>query len=537
MSQPDLLSRLRGGLLVSCQAWEGDAFRDSGAMARFAKAAQDGGAVGIRANGPEDIAAIRQVVTLPIIGIQKATGPDGRLLITPNFESAAALHRAGAEIIALDCTSRGASYGALARIAEIKRQLGATVFADIATVEEGLAAAEAGADAILSTLRGYTDDTRHVVQFEPAFIHELVVRSPVPVIAEGRIHTPAEARAAMAAGAFATIVGTAITRPTDITRWFASAVSEGRQAAAQTRYFMGVDLGGTNTKFGIVSSGGELVWHSLLPTPAKEGREALLLTLSDAVASGLQHATEIGLPIASIGVATAGWVNHRTGEIAYATENLPGWTGTAVADHIANRFHMPVLVENDANALAVGEKHFGAARSLNHFAVVTLGTGVGGGVYSNGHLNRGAHFFANAFGHITLIPNGKLCSCGRRGCLEVYTNAAALRRYAHGTFATVRAVLDAASSGDRRAIKAIDRLARFLAQGCATLVNLLDPQAIILAGGLATNNPVLIQSLIKEIEALVPAWERRQIQIAESKLGYYGGVFGAAALALEPTGH
>lgn len=525
-----LLKALEGQLIVSCQAWEGDAFRDSGAIARFAKAAVDGGAVAIRANGTDDIVAIRRTVNVPVIGINKEVHADGRILITPTFESAAALHRAGAAVIALDCTVRGQSSGALERIREIKSRLGALVFADIATEEEAIAAAEAGADAVLSTLRGYTEGTADIKQFEPEFIRSLVQRLKLPVIAEGRIHTPQEAQVAITAGAFTVIVGTAITRPTDLTKLFVRAVDRAYRTRTETRYFVGVDLGGTNTKYGIVSSQGQLLWSGLMPTPAHNGREALLAAVDSAVTTTQRQADTRGLRLAAVGVATAGWVNPHNGTIAYATENLPGWTGTKVAEHVAATCKLPVVVENDANALAMGEKYFGTAKQLNDFAVITLGTGVGGGCYINGQLNRGSHFFANSFGHIPLVPDGLPCTCGRKGCLEVYANAMALLRYAGPSFTSVQQVIAAAKQGDLQTVTAIRTLSKYVAIGCASLVGLLDPQAIILSGGLATENALLIDSLREELQPLVPSWEQRNLQVCGSKLGYYGGVFGAAAL-------
>ncbi len=209
---------------MSCQAAEDSALRDSSTMARFARAAVEGGAVGIRANGCDDVRAIRQAVSVPIIGIWKAQQDDGEILITPTFEAARQLVEAGASLIALDCTARGARYGALERLRQIKEELGVPVLADIATVDEAGRAAEAGADAVLSTLRGYTRETSYVKTFEPAFIAELVHAVSVPVIAEGHIQTPQELCAALDAGAFAIIVGTAITRPEVITRGFVSAL-------------------------------------------------------------------------------------------------------------------------------------------------------------------------------------------------------------------------------------------------------------------------------------------------------------------------
>lgn len=254
-------------LIVSCQAFEDDAFYGAEFMARFARAAVDGGAAGIRANSPEDIRAIRQGVDKPVIGIQKRTMPDGRVLITPTFEDARQLVAAGAAAVALDCTARGRRYGALDRLRQIKAQLGVPVLADIATVEEAVLAAEAGADYVLSTMRGYTEETAQVKEFEPGFIEALVRAVRVPVIAEGRIHSPRQAAQAIRAGAVAVIVGAAITRPDQITRWFAEALQSAARGCV-----VGIDLGGTNTKYGLVSSEGKLMSEGFTPTPAGGGK-------------------------------------------------------------------------------------------------------------------------------------------------------------------------------------------------------------------------------------------------------------------------
>lgn len=533
MNITELRARLEGKLIVSCQASEGDAFRDPRMMARFAQAALDGGAAGIRANGFEDIRAIRQITSAPVVAIEKVVIDDGKVLITPSFDAARRLVEAGADAVALDCTARGQRYGALDRVRQIKQQLGVPVFADIATVEEAIAAARAGADFTLSTMRGYTAETQHVQCFEPAFIAELAQACPVPVIAEGRINTPQDARDAIAAGAFAVVVGTAITRPHELTRKFARAVERefGAHNSAQT--FVGIDLGGTNTKFGVVSPKGEILFQSFVPTPAKAGREVLLEHLKRVAQTALVHANEMGHPPAALGIATAGWVDTNSGQIAYATDNLPGWTGTQVGREVAAIVKLPVAVENDANALAVAEKHFGAGRELQDFVCITFGTGVGGGAYIGGRLNRGAHFFANAFGHMVLEPNGLPCNCGQRGCLEVYCNAAALVRYAGNDGDTAEQVITAAHSGDAAAVLAVRTLARYVGQGCASLVQLLDPQALILAGGLVQNNSLLLKSVPQELSKLVPTWDRRRMQVLASPLGYYGGVLGAAAVAIE----
>ena len=214
-------------LIVSCQAREGEPFRDPASMARFAASAVAGGAAAIRARGAEDIRAIRQAVDVPILGICKQMQNDGRLLITATFECAEELVAAGADMIALDATRRGCQYGALDRLRRIRRELGVPALADIATVEEALAAAGAGADFVLSTMRGYTEETLDVQGFDLSFIETLVERSPAPVIAEGRIETPEQASAAVAVGAYAVVVGSAITRPITIARRFSDAMAAG----------------------------------------------------------------------------------------------------------------------------------------------------------------------------------------------------------------------------------------------------------------------------------------------------------------------
>jgi glucokinase-like ROK family protein len=503
-------------------------------MARFARAAVEGGARGIRAEGPEDIRAIRKAVDVPIVGIRKSRQLDGGILITPSVEGAGELVEAGARLIALDCTARGQKYGALERLRRIRTELSVPVLADIATREEGLQAAQAGADAVLSTLRGYTSETRHVDRFEPSFIGELVHAVSVPVIAEGRIETVDQVRAAFEAGAYAIIIGTAITRPEGITHRFVSALEGWRRSNDPERKFIGIDLGGTNTKCGLVTSRGELLYQAVSPTPQKAGRENLLIHLAQCVSACRKEAQRLVIEPEAIGLATAGWVDPTSGEIVYATENLPGWTGAKPGLYLREMFELPVAVENDANALAVAEKHFGAAKNASDFVCITLGTGVGGGCYVGGKVNRGSHFFANAIGHIPVMPEGGLCTCGKYGCLELYANAAALMRYAAGgNFASCEEIIAAANAGDSTARSAIQELARFLAIGCASIVNLLDPEMLIVGGGLAQNNPILFEALTREMAKRIAVWPQLRLRVQPSALGYSAGVLGAAAVAAE----
>jgi putative N-acetylmannosamine-6-phosphate epimerase len=219
---------LAGGLIVSCQARPDNPLHGPVFMAAMARAAADGGAVGLRLDGPEDIRAARAATTLPIIGLYKRAYGDNPVVITPTFAEAEAVARAGATIIALDATRRHRPDGsAVAQmIARIHASLGLPVLADLADLSDALLAEDAGADAAATTLSGYTDPAVPPPDGPDLALVELFAqRLRVPVIAEGRIRTPAQARAALDRGAFAVVAGTAITNPREITRWFVQALA------------------------------------------------------------------------------------------------------------------------------------------------------------------------------------------------------------------------------------------------------------------------------------------------------------------------
>ncbi len=222
-----VIERLCGGLIVSCQASAADVIYGPDAMAAMARAAELGGAVGIRANGPADVAAIRQRVSLPIIGIYKQDLPGYGIRITPTLEAARELAAAGADIVALDATRRGAEEGRLSAaelIRAVKEKLAVPVMADIATFEEGTAAAMAGADIVASTLSGYTAYSAPTSGPDYALVQRLAASLAVPVIGEGRVSTPEEARHMLDAGAYAVVVGSMITRPRWIVEHYVAAL-------------------------------------------------------------------------------------------------------------------------------------------------------------------------------------------------------------------------------------------------------------------------------------------------------------------------
>jgi N-acylglucosamine-6-phosphate 2-epimerase len=223
-----ILRTLQKGLIVSCQAKPGSPLRNPQVMAAMAQAAEAGGAVGIRANGAQDIAAIYNSVKLPIIGINKVVHDGFDVLITPTLDAARQVVAAGADIIAMDATLRPRPDGlSVAQAIQLyKRELGVPIMADISTLEEGLAAAEAGANIVATTLSGYTPYSRQ--QEDPDFllIAELSACLQTPIIAEGRLISPEDARRALELGAHAVVIGTSITAVDWITQRYVAALQD-----------------------------------------------------------------------------------------------------------------------------------------------------------------------------------------------------------------------------------------------------------------------------------------------------------------------
>lgn len=536
-----VFEQLKGRLVVSCQASPGDPLEDTDAIRRMALAAIRGGAAGLRLNSVDQIRAIRRDTDLPIIGIEKRYGPMG-MRITPDFASAGALATAGASIIALDCTDRkwpgGDPWRSL--IERIHAELGLPVMADISTLDEARAAAAAGADSVGTTLNGYTEHTRNNQFFSFPLLVQMSEQLSVPIMAEGHLSTPAEARRAIEAGAWCVIVGSAITRPGVIAASFAHALEQ----ASSSDSAIGVDIGGTSIKAGLVQRSGEVCFAAQTPTNATKGRDAIVGGLTHVVEEVLRSAHNQQFDPVGLGIATAGAVDHRDGSIFAATDNLPGWSGFQLRAFAEERFQLPTLIVNDAQAAVLSELHFGVGRGLSDFVVITIGTGIGGGIVSQGKLLCGQHGFAGSIGHTVIRAGGRPCNCGRRGCLESYVSTAALlrefRKYggtdADGTMDDATLALkinQLARTGDAAAQSAYAVLAENLAEGISNLFNLFDPQVVLLSGGLIEGYAPFVPDLEKQVTRLLHFGAKRKPQLGIAQAGCFAGIQGAAALVFE----
>jgi len=544
-----IIRSLHHRLIVSCQAAPDDPMEDTETLRRVARSAVLGGASGLRLNSPEHVRAVRLDTNLPIIAIQKSYA-GGQLRITPDFASASALAAAGADIIALDCTDRKHLHGEPWReiVRRIHDELGLLVMADIATLREGILAAEGGADVVAPTLHGYTEETKDTFGFHPELVTALARETGKPIIAEGNVSTPALARVALDAGAWCVVVGSAITRPGTITATFVEVIkARQHQPLSSTSHVIGIDIGDTTVKAAVVSQQGTIQLPHDVPTDASGGRDSIALALQKALEQTLAAADSAGIEIAGIGVASAGAIDAKNGTVFAATENLPGWTGFDIRQHVRSHTPLPVFVENDAQAAALADLRFGAARGLTNFVAVTIGTGIGGGIVVNGQLLRGLHGFAGTIGHQTIRFDGRECHCGRRGCLEAYVSTAALiHEYrqlkpdvdlAQSPASLAHEIATLSAAGDPIAREAYSRLAPYLAEGLANISNLFDPEAIVISGGLVEDQRAFLDGIKERAQSLLHFGSQRPLRLIQSTAGRYAGVQGVAAAVFQELLH
>ena len=319
-------------------------------------------------------------------------------------------------------------------------------------------------------------------------------------------------------------------------------------------YVMGVDIGGTNTVFGIVDARGQVIASSSIKTQKHTDFDEYIKELH-AEMQRLIDANDAADKIQGIGIGAPN-ANYYTGEIQNPP-NLP-WDGDIIplAEKVSKAFGgIPVAITNDANAAALGEMTYGAARGLKDFIMITLGTGVGSGIVINGQLVYGHDGFAGELGHLVVKRNnGRVCGCGRTGCLEAYCSATGVARTAREFLElrsepselrnlsvediTSKDVYDAAMKGDKLANEIFEYTAKILGDSLADMVAFSSPQAIILFGGLAKSGDLLLKPLKEEFEkALFPIFKNKvKILVSELKESD-AAVLGASALGWEAKYH
>lgn len=310
-------------------------------------------------------------------------------------------------------------------------------------------------------------------------------------------------------------------------------------------YTIGIDVGGTKVLGGVVDEGGKILATARKDTP-QEGGKALTQAIADTAIELMSQ-----YEVSSVGVSAAGFVSADRTTIL-ATPNIAGWNGVNLVHELFELIGLPIVIENDANAAAWGEAKFGAGRNQQHMMMLTVGTGIGGGIVIDRKLHRGAFGIAAEIGHMRVVPEGHLCGCGARGCFEQYASGNALLRHAReainaspdlarnllsrgdGTIAglTGVAITEAAREGDTVALAAFNTTGQWLGAGIASLSVLLNPSCVVIGGGVIDAGEILLKPTREYLERSMPfAGKHSYPELIAAELGNDAGLVGVADLA------
>jgi glucokinase len=315
-----------------------------------------------------------------------------------------------------------------------------------------------------------------------------------------------------------------------------------------TRYVVGIDLGGTKIATCLLDKEGYIVKKVTLPTLASEGPEAVIGRMKVGVYEVVKQAKVDRKSILAIGVGSPGPMDTEKG-IIKNPPNLPGWVEIPLKNILLDEFKLPIGVENDATAAALGENLYGSGKGVNNFMYITVSTGIGGGVVVNGKLFKGTNGNAAEIGHTTINFQGPRCGCGNEGCWEAYASGSALARFAgegikNGRKTTItdiagnenikaEHVFAAAKQGDAFAMELVDSEGYYLGVGLANMVNVFNPDCIAIGGGLTYEWDLFSDHMFEVMNERALKANRECLKVIKATLGSDVGVIGAAATAWE----
>ncbi|OHD54214.1 MAG: hypothetical protein A2Y33_12990 [Spirochaetes bacterium GWF1_51_8] len=309
--------------------------------------------------------------------------------------------------------------------------------------------------------------------------------------------------------------------------------------------YIGIDLGGTAVKLGIVNMKGEIVETVEVPTLAEtNSADKIYRNISQAVGALLEKSG--GDKIKGIGIGCPGSISPEEGTIVSGISNIPALNGFPLAREIEHDFKIPTFIDNDANNAARGEFLFGAGTGKKNFIMITLGTGIGGAIFINGDLYGGVNNYAGEVGHMIIIVNGLQCTCGSMGCWEAYGSATSMIKRAKALVErgiktsllkhypddiNAKVIVKEAAAGDMAAKEIIISTGKYIGIGLANLINIFNPELCIVGGGVSLAGEILFKEILKyaQINTLPRAWD--VVEIEQAKLGNKAGILGSAALA------
>lgn len=307
---------------------------------------------------------------------------------------------------------------------------------------------------------------------------------------------------------------------------------------------IGIDVGGTNVKIALVSDKGKIIYSNSIPTRAEMGYEYTINSMKDAVRDLLKETKTKSSDIESMGFGFPGQIDCKKGIVRLAP-NIPGWVNVPIAEIMEKEFGIPTRVDNDVRTATLGELNYGAGVGCENLVCITVGTGIGSGLVVNGKLVRGANNAAGEIGHIKLnMQGGPLCGCGDRGCLEAYASGPSIvamaEEYIRGGKSTKYRELAnpditpyivavAAKEGDPVAKQIFRIMGEYIGMGLTSVVNLLNPEKIIIGGGVADAGDILLDP-IRETIAKRAMTIQREVEVVPAQLGNTAGVIGASLL-------
>ncbi len=314
-----------------------------------------------------------------------------------------------------------------------------------------------------------------------------------------------------------------------------------------SQIFIGIDLGGTNIKIGCFDSQMNLISKTSVATDADMGPDVVLDNISQTINQLLTEADLSLSDVTAAGMGCPGPARYREGILERPT-NLPKFRDVPIRQMLSDRLGKPVVFENDANVAAWGEHTVGAGKGADDMVFFTLGTGIGGGIINQGKLLQGAADNANELGHIIIYPDGRLCNCGQKGCVEAYASASWTARRAQqaleaGVDSSLKQVLqqngeitckdvyEHLESGDKLAKKITDETAKALALVCVNMLHTTEPKRIVFAGGMIAAGDILLNRIKYYFDELIWNIKKENVEICFATLGEDAGIIGAAALA------
>lgn len=309
---------------------------------------------------------------------------------------------------------------------------------------------------------------------------------------------------------------------------------------------IGIDVGGTNVKIALVDSDGKIGYSNTIPTRAEMGYEYTINNMKQAIRDLMTETKLSAKDIEGIGFGLPGQVDFKSGIVRLIT-NIPGWVEIPLAKMIEDEFHIPTRIDNDVRCAALGELNFGAGKGCENLICITVGTGIGSGLIINGRLVRGASNAAGEIGHIKLqMHDGPICGCGDTGCLEAFASGPSIvamaeeyimggkstkyREMANGGAITPFIVAEAAKAGDPVARRIFTRMGEYIGIGMTSVVNLLNPERIIVGGGVADAGDILLTPLKETIKKRAMKIAGETVQVVPAQLGNTAGVIGASLL-------